>query len=376
MKKLYILFIVISLVSGVSCEKSGKYTSTKLCVNRGVISEYELDSIEVQLDSLSMDMYGMIKRYEDDQVAYLVAYNNKTHSFDWFDLKKKEVSHTKLDRQGPHSVLQVQNFQILDGSRVVVGLRNKFSIVKRNGEIEKSFSTPNGNGREFYSGFMSAFVFDTVKSDVVSRSFIPKQKGGLFAKLDLKTNHVKEFSIEHLESHRSSIVKFGGWNYSYIFNHLDNYIYNYNYSSDIFLYNDIKDEHMKIEYKSKLSKNLRTPPVEQFPSKKAWVHHCRNPFFRSIQFDDSRKLFYRVHDKMVDKNISDEELESRNSDKVLTFFDENFENGYEFLLSSERYFSGDVFDFKRGYAIFCNNALDPNYNPDVLKIHFYKFKLN
>ncbi|MDD4516499.1 DUF4221 family protein [Massilibacteroides sp.] len=347
-KTLYFLSVI--LLS--SCLETNKdteliYNVSKIPIDFPYISDYGILSIDKNRDTIIMG-----------------GYNYKTHSLDLFDLSDlKTKGSLKMETQGVNEINDIQTFAIEENQILI---KNMFGIKRFSWDLQllHSFSLteitdhnnieyityPKGIRLGSYSRLYINNGKDLLLPIFPSYAIQDKAKYHLGIRMDLNNGKYDFLPISYSDHFSEDIKKYGNLLFPFITQKANKLIYNYPYSSTIYIYDLTSQEINKFTPQSRLTANEAAPISQENISLKDNLKYQINAirFLEVNSFDD---YFYRVHLQPINEGM--------NAQAYLMIFDKDFQIIREFTLPS---------NFKSVYAS-CDNLLyflikNEDENPD------------
>lgn len=347
MKIGFLMFLFLSLTV-FSCRNKN--------VDENALNNYHIsiDTLVIDITSKELPYYYTIDFYQGSitNEQKLIGYNHFKHSFDIFDLSSKEVSkNILLEYKGPNGVLPNSKFNILNKDSIVLLNNNKY------------YAIVNSKGKVIFKRDISA-IFE--KSDyLLSKGLTVSEPSNNIALIGINPVHhiiPKKFDFLDKEFYNipflsitdpindtftllnvdypqeaSSQNLFGFLLRPYILINGNEVIYNFPFSSKVFVYNIIAETVRTFNIKSDYTKNISNElKMEMSNSSDVRIlgEHFRNTLhFHKIVFDPYKKLFYRVHSTAPELKKNGKKIR----DSFLCVFNNEFEKLFELKLNSELY---------------------------------------
>lgn len=266
----------------------------------GVIS-LQYDTIQIPITERHLQNYIHIAGFFSDSLELIYAHNSLLHSIDVFDItNRKSLNTISLEREGPDGVNDFGEFTVCD-SVIYLDSNSFYYGIDFSGKIKTKLDRnkiANFSYGDFYLGRRGVTIvsYTEMFANCASKA-IPVQvyKGnnvlhglgyirfdsGVFEMFDVDIPNTSD-NYGHLE------IPQVNWLGDYL-------IYNFPYSSSIYVYS-IKNGTQK-EYKvnSVLTKNTANKLSKNANIRAEAEHQMFSLQFLSVKYDPFRDLYYRVH---------------------------------------------------------------------------------
>lgn len=374
-KLLYLCFLCICL--GGCSEQTGKRNQTGLKFEE----LFFVIPKTIALDSLALNHYERgFSVFSDSTFFYYVAYNQKTHSIDWFDLNNDQyVFSTKLENRGPNEIIdQVTGIYTHSFDTIFLNDGVYLYVIDRRGVVKQK--TPNLFETEagmvsIISNSTSPLGYLSLKNSLIGEAIIIGNNAKdetlvTFLELNLSSGefflHTPDtppcFSQDNSEKQLNAYFKG------------DSIIYNPGCSSEIYVYELSTMKTTRYVAKSSLSKNIVSEVRNKEPES-LWKHFIENPKFFQTVFSASDNRFYRLHWKEAKYQI-DSSTFSTAYDKpiILSVFDKNLKFLYEMELPENRYLVDFLIPSPGGIILNANHVQNEDYEINSMLLHQLHFK--
>ena len=306
--------------------------NVKQSVKENVVLFVQYDTIQIPITSEFLPYYTNIAGYHDS-VDILYAYNPHLHHIDVFDITHGRcIKNIRLDKEGSNGILNVGKFNVCDNSIYTYTTPFYFDI-NFSGEINSKLDENKIEDFPYndfslkragviITNFNELFINCTYKTVPV-----PVYSNSSFAGIGyiaLDSGTFEMFSIP-LPSFKGN---YGNLETPFINWMGDTIIYNFPFSSSIYVYYINEKTHKEIKVNSIYTKNNAN---ELANSKISWAaeaeHQVVSLQFLSVKYDPFRDLYYRIHLAPIDnmKFMNNREL-------YLTVMDNKFNYLKEFKL--------------------------------------------
>lgn len=301
----YTHFIVISIVLISSCD----ITSNSIKEN-----EFSSETIEVQQSTIHIpvDSLGLIV-YQTEPVVhekgddfFMYAYNRHLHSFDIYNLTKKEFDHRiLLSREGPNEVNKVYSAYVKNPDSIYVMGAGRLYLLDRHGVVRKSHNTmfeslQNSTDGYFHSpneadfkidekgeNFMGFFIHNDTKASVRTTASLNNLILGNF---NLKSSSISFYPVSYSEFIRENQGDFTEIkpNFSFIGSKL---YYSFPIESNIYEFDFLTEKTTVHGAKSQYSKNQ----AERYSLNPDYDYRNEGTWFNSLNKYPGKPYYYRTH---------------------------------------------------------------------------------
>lgn len=345
---------------------------------------YQVDTINMTIDSTSNNFYFVFNNFKIMDKEYLARYNGYRHAIDIFDLDSQKLNKIiYLNREGENAVINPSSLYVHTWDSIFIHANQKLSLIDSSGKVCKSYKLQT-IGSEYGTGDLLAehnfplqyhkntgnlFFYNVYSGD------IPKSiASSLVATFNIRTNKINLLPIKYSDYYISQKGQFGNlWNASLSISE-DKLVYNFQAESNIYIA-DLSGNNIEIyEGQSKFTTNkvaLYNPNTDNGEK-----HGIESPIFFRVLYDSYRKLYYRIHwgnITHIDGNGKTNAF--TNKPLFLMIFDEKMNILDEIQLPEQTYSPYTWFVNSYGLCINSGNAILKNANQDEgkLVIHVLKF---
>lgn len=305
MKRVHILAAIIILLS--SCnngktfngaiDKGLRFDTMSIVINYPYLSSYTLHSSYVKLDTL-----------------FWSGYNHMTHCIDIFDLTNKKVHKTiQLEKEGPNGIINFSNYVLADTFLVFADYQNKISIFSiPNKTVYKRITPiPDSKYRLCYNGLLSGTYNSSISMRLHDNSLIYpiypiKEQNAddiLAVNLELPTCQYSNLPFVYPDEMIEDFSQYGSLTYISLMNYRDRIVYNFPYSSNIYIYDKISSQIKTIPLDSKITKNKSkkmTAPKRDYSE--VFKYEDETLRFRETYYFDKGNKYVRVHHNDINED--------------------------------------------------------------------------
>lgn len=268
----------------------------------------------------------------------LLVFDDSTHNLILFDLEKKRPiwSH-KFEIDGPN-FLDTPVFDIaMTNDKIHVLSQSHFSTFNLKGEIIQRYDENQIEG--FNSEFTlhsfefiepNKIAFPKLLYSAVSPSYSTGTKESIFVEFDLLTNEFKSLNIFSPQESLISNPDIGYYNDFSEHNALivkGDLVYNFQFSSKIYLYNFSNKRLESFKAESDFSENVRTPLSSNPSMQELAEYYYTGPRFYSLDYDSLTNTYIRLHFEYLLTTTG-----NRIMTKYVTVFDDKFKHLLEIPL--------------------------------------------
>lgn len=330
----FILFSVL-LSCNISKDKNETIISSPLI---------KIDTLSVNINENYLQNYTALRnRIYNDQ---LYAYNIHQHTIDIFDFATQNfISQIKLKREGADGIPNINSFIIANGL-IIAQHESNYTIIDQNGKIVKKISketlTNNLNDKDYLldapnnisiSNFEDMTYDSNEKKLIVPISTLDPHKlkdKYCLANIDINTEKISFYPITY--PNKLSNEYYGKLSRPNPLIIKDQIIYNFSYSSNIYLFDKNNQTTTSYNITSDFTKNNSEQLDKNANIKKQLDHYFHSLYFHVIQYDHYRNIFYRLH-----TNKSSDVSVFNNKETYLTIISANFEKIAEIKLPTNLY---------------------------------------
>ena len=290
-KHIWIVGILVSLLMACSSGQEQKQT-----VSAGVL---EYDSLSIPIDYPYLGFYYRISCYEEGGNLYCAGHNHLMHSIEVFDLtNRRTVQSYELEPEGPNAVLknQISDFVVNDSLFVFRGYRNDVKVLSRkDGTLLKTIMTlsPEDNYNLNFRGARDASYGGAEMRWDEGRIVTPlftKQKQTLEDKLalsvDLNTEKVEILPLSYPEEMKEDLGQYGSFTFPNFAIAEDRWVYNFAYSSRVYIYRKETGEVQMLDMKSNATPERPSP---------AGIKEGERNIRKNVDFESTALRFCNVY---------------------------------------------------------------------------------
>lgn len=375
----FILFSVLLISCNISKDKNETIISSPLI---------KIDTLSVNINENYLQNYTALRnRIYNDQ---LYAYNIHQHTIDIFDFATQNfISQIKLKREGADGIPNINSFIIANGL-IIAQNESNYTIIDQNGKIVKKISketlTNNLNDKDYLldapnnisiSNFEDMTYDSNEKKLIVPISTLDPHKlkdKYCLANIDINTEKISFYPITYPDKLNNEY--YGKLSRPNSLTIKDQIIYNFSYSSNIYLFDKNSQTTTLYNITSDFTKNNSEQLDKNANIKKQLDHYFHSLYFHGIQYDHYRNIFYRLH-----TNKSSDVSVFNNKETYLTIISANFEKIAEIKLPTNLYpifnitekgllfqFMSGLYEDKYSYMIITCPYIMPVKKTDKLKI--------
>jgi|GEM_PF-6267657 len=351
MKKISLCILAALMILSCFCTSDDEFSS----VEKVMISGHSID----QKNFIFNDFYRVFQVKEIEKEEYLIGYNRNGHQLELYNLSQNSpFGFITLKKAGPDGVPTVSNLYVHNLDSIFILSFHKLLLINQAGKILKSIRINNSNSSEVNGINFDQLVFcgstENMNSmyfdDQTNRLFIPTKsvrsaseeihyQPSLFGYLDLNTLDYTPIDISYPEEFKDRVFPLAKPNISF---YKERVIYNFPFSSEIFVYDINKRSAQSFPAKSKLSKNLSESIAYSKRNKDMELLReifTRNPTFYKVIYDGYRKVYYRWH--FAENDGGGPAGAGRRGPLVFGILDEDFDVIYEEVMENI-YYQGEV----------------------------------
>lgn len=317
MKK-HIWMALIMAVCMMSCTLPEGHKQT---ISAGVL---EYDSLSIPIDYPYLGFYYRISCYEEGGNLYCAGYNHLMHSIEVFDLTNRcTVQSYELEPEGPNAVLknQISDFLVNDSLFVFRGFRNDVKVLSRkDGALRKTIMTLSPednyqlNFRGTRDGTYGGFEMQWEEQKIVMPLFT-KQKQTMEDRLalsvDLYTEEAEILPLSYPEEMKEDLGCYGSLTFPDFTTSEDRWVYNFAYSSRVYIYRKETGEVQVLDMKSNTTPNqasFNDSNLKERNLRKNAEYESTTLRFGSVYYDKTADVYVRMHhagkEKIMDKRKS------------------------------------------------------------------------
>lgn len=317
MKK-HIWMALIMAVCMMSCTLPEGHQQT---ISAGVL---EYDSLSIPIDYPYLGFYYQISCYEEGGNLYCAGYNHLMHSIEVFDLTNRcTIQSYELEPEGPNAVLknQISDFLVNDSLFVFRGFRNDVKVLSRkDGALRKTIMTLSLednyqlNFRGTRDGTYGGFEMQWEEQKIVMPLFT-KQKQTMEDRLalsvDLYTEEAEILPLSYPEEMKEDLGCYGSLTFPDFTTSEDRWVYNFAYSSRVYIYRKETGEVQVLDMKSNTTPNqasFNDSNLKERNLRKNAEYESTTLRFGSVYYDKTADVYVRMHhagkEKIMDKRKS------------------------------------------------------------------------
>lgn len=301
----YTLFIVISILLISSCDINSRLIKENEFSSETI--EIQQSTIHIPVDSLGLIIYQVEPViYEKGVDFFMYAYNRHLHSFDIYNLTKKEFDHRiLLSREGPNEVNKVYSAYVKNPDSIYVMGAGRLYLLDNNGTVRKSHNTmfeslQNSTNGYFHSpneadfkidekgeNFMGFFIHNDTKASVRSTASLNNL---ILGKFNLKSPSISFYPVSYSEFIRENQGDFTEIkpNFSFIGSKL---YYGFPIESNIYEFDFLTEKTAVHGAKSQYSKNQ----AERYSLNPDYNYRNEGTWFNSVNKYPGKPYYYRTH---------------------------------------------------------------------------------
>lgn len=298
------------------------------------------DSISINIDYPYLHKYVRNFIYRNGDTLFFAGFNHKTYSIDIFDItNKKPQKSIPIEQEGPNAVFNFSKFALNDSVIIFTEYTNVIKVMSRkDGKIINQIRLSQLLAKKRYSimpqgiyagGNMPKLQLNGNNLSLPIYSLEePSMNDTLSLSVDLFEKKVKPNPIKYPQELSGCLNDYLLMIYPYINEYEDRFIYNFPFTSSIYVYN--KSDEMTQTYKmdSKQTDNkAKSISIGPRNYQRKYEYDSNMLRFRETYFDKKTNCYFRIHNDIQDENESEQ---YRNS--YLILFNERTFNMKEYLL--------------------------------------------
>lgn len=343
---------------------------------------YQVDSISIPLDTLSLPRYDFFHHYKDT----LFAYNLSTHSMDIFSLSSKKIlRHVILDREGSNGVGQIEGLYVHRPDSVFVYANKKLYVLDDQGKIRQSISLVRSLDYQKFGSLAANLHFrlqyDAKRKTVFLLSiYAPGNYNNPFiSTLNLNSEEFSQLPINYSDyyiNNQGNVGYLAYPNKDLIYHDL--LVYNFLYESNIYTY-DLKNRKKSVyKAESRFSPSYASIFSIKNQNPDDWSKHSlENPHYFHVLYDPYRQLYYRFHWGQVSYQTTHGQTSTfLDKELFLMVFDERFNILKEIKLPKDIFIIHSWFVGKEGLYVSPTHPKNKNQEEDKLNFQIFKFEKN
>ncbi|MFC3879181.1 DUF4221 family protein [Algoriphagus namhaensis] len=370
MKKI-VPFVVILLFL-ISCESSEDIKSLEVNKTR----------ISIPLGPEQLNSYQVWSSYFE-KGNKLVAYNDRMHHLDFFDLDdQKVISSVPLEKEGPYGLGRIESIYRHAADSIFLYERGKLHILSLLGEKVETFDLykiyGNLNLGEPVCNFYFKLNYREESKEVFFFMLNPtddieeKSQHSLVTSLSLENETVKTLPIKHTEHFKNVNGHVGFITYLGFTGFLnERMIYNFQYESPVFAFSPIsgKIAQGKVHEDKMINEVLTLEDPEVFDR-----HAIDNPHFLSPVPDPWKDKIYRFMWGAPDPNLDENGFTEKSSS--ISVFDSDLNLLQEFSLPNYTYQINNWFVNENGFYMNVAHPMNETTSEDFLVFDIFKFNVD
>lgn len=360
-----VVILICTILLGCSNKKSDSF-----------IDPY-IEKIVIPIDENYLNYYQVWQNFEFENKQKLIAYNNKRHSLDFFDLSnKKVIGQVLLESDGPNAVGSINSLYYHNQDSVFIYERGKLHIINDLGEKRHTFSLydffdAGVNGEPICNYYFKLYYEANTKSVpfyLLYHNIEQDEKSNkpLVGKLNIEDGSVKFLPIFHTKffkrhSNQVGYITYLGFNG----NMKEDFLYNFQYQSTIFLLE--KNGELLLSDDSKTISPLID--VNEIDS-----HAILNTHYLTPIYDQWRELIYRFNWDSPKSN--DKSVEFIDKGISLDIYNNKLKKITHLNLPQYTYQINNWFVNSKGLYMNVAHPSNPNLGEDELVFHLFDFSDN
>lgn len=274
------------------------------------------DTLVIPIDFPYLSFYHNVALYEDGNTLYWGGYNHLMHSVDIFNLTERcVVESIELEPEGPNAILknQVNSFLFNDSLLIFRGYEGVIKIMNRKernicGKVAPF--TQEENYRLTYRGvlpgqFRGGLDMRLCGSTIVTNVYPkvePTMEDVLATSVHLYSGNVEHLAISYPEEMEGDLCKYGSMTYPYLTIASDRVVYNFPYSSRVYVYNTDSGitETLSIDSSRTGNQSERKPQIDVKNVEGNLEYESMSLRFSETYYDEEADAYVRVHHKEKD----------------------------------------------------------------------------
>ena len=316
-KQIWIGALCVSML--LACSSGSKQAET---ISAGVL---KYDTLSMPIDYPCLGFYYQTAHYKDGNTLYWAGYNHLLHSIEVFDLtNRKTVASYELEPEGPNAITrnQFSCFLMNDSMFVFKGYRNELKLLSRNdGKLLKTIfamspeeeyqlqfrGTLNG---EYSRGFRMRWDGESVVMPLFAKNG-QKMHDPLFLSVNLRTSETERLSLAYPESMEGDLGNYGSMTCPFFTMSEDRMVYNFAYSSQVYVAIKGTDEVQTFAMNSNATPNRSASKdgnIQQRDFRRNFDYEENALRFSQVNYDQQTDVYLRTHyasrEKRTDKRDS------------------------------------------------------------------------
>lgn len=286
--------------------------------------KFEYDTLVIPIDYPYLSFYHTTALYEDGQKLYWGGYNHLTHSVDIFNLTERcTVESIELEPEGPNAIFKnkVNSFLFNDSLLVFRGYEGVIKIMNRKdrnicGKVTPF--TPEENYRLTYRGVLPGQFCGGLNMRLCGNTMVttvypkgePTIEDVLAISVHLINGNVEHLPVSYPKEMEGDLLEYGSMTYPYLTMSSDRIVYNFPYSSHVYVYNSDSKITEMLSMESSRTENLanRKPKINVKNIEGNLDYESMSLRFSETYYDEESDTYVRVHHKeksdFFEKNVS------------------------------------------------------------------------
>ena len=301
------IFIIALMASLLMACSSG--SNQKETFSAGVL---KYDSLTIPIDYPCLGFYYQTAHYKDGNTLYWAGYNHLLHSIEVFDLtNRKTVASYELEPEGPNAITknQFSCFLVNDSMFVFRGYRNELKLLSyKDGKLLKTIFTLSpeeeyqlqyrgGLDAEYSRGFRMRWDGENIVTPLFAKNG-QKMHDPLFLSVNLRTSETERLPMAYPENMQDELGKYGSLTSPYFTMSEDRMVYNFSYSSQVYVAMKGADEVQTFAMNSRATSNQSVPKdanIGQRNFKESFEYERMVLRFGEVNYDKQSDTYIRLH---------------------------------------------------------------------------------
>ena len=376
----------ILLIIGTSCGNDNDYI---IETNESNLKSLlvEVDTIRIQLDSVSLKSYDEVNYINSNGVGYIVSLNKLRNSIDIFDTSKQQITKHISIEDNKGLLGEIRGFYAFDFNNMVIITPGKLVFFDSNGVINDYVDFYKLNGYD-YSKLGEPAITPQFPLNI---SFFNGSPTMLFysyreakeyinhdavLQYETTTKKLNVLPIQYSDYFKDNEGKLGFLAYLNLGHVSKDYIvYNFVYESNVYRYNRVTQKTElfggKINDVDPLAKVFEDGGVDDEMSN----HAIENPHYFRLLYDQQNKLYYRPVWKQIKYRQGGNYFNSFiDKELIVSIFDEKLNLVGNHYLPKNTYAIHRWFMSDKGLVLSPTHPNSKFSDEDVLEFHIYRFK--
>ena len=318
MKGFHILAAIIILLS--SCNNGKTFNGA---IDKGL----RFDTMSIVIDYPYLSSYTLHSSYVKLDTLFWSGYNHMTHCIDIFDLTNKKAHKTiQLEKEGPNGIINFSNYILADSFLVFADYQNEISLFSIPNKIvyKRLTPVPNSMYRLCYNGLLSGTYNSSVSMRLHNNSLIfpiypikgQNTDDILAVNLELSTYQYSNLPFTYPDGMIEDFSQYGSLTYISLMNYKDRIVFNFPYSSNIYIYDKSSSQIKSIPLDSKSTKNKsKKMTALKRDYSEVFKYEDETLRFRETYYFDKSNKYVRIHHNDINNetNIRDTYLITYNN---------------------------------------------------------------